>query len=124
MATLPVKSVLGQTTTIAHNIDPMIIQRPIIAGKISPGNKKSSSTTNETPNRKTKISSCPANPDTYFDPKKIKTKTMPAIPKNPKPGVLNSINKPSNQIPIIIGPIEFSQRPTFSAQFISILLNL
>ena len=87
------KSELGQMSTIAHKIDPKIIKVPKTAGKINPGNKKSSITTKDTPIRKNIISSCPAKPETYLEPKKISTKIIPATPKKPKPGVLNSINK-------------------------------
>ena len=117
------KSVFGHTSTIAQRIDPKIINNPIIAGKIRPGSTKSSKITKDTPSKNTSTSSCPARPDTYLEPKKISTNIIPAIPKKPKPGVLNSINSPSNPIPIIIGPTELSHNPALSAQLISILIN-
>ena len=114
----------GQISTMAQRIEPTIRNKPIIAGNTKPGNKNNSTIIKDTPRRKTRTSSCPAKPETYFEPKKIKTKTIPAIQKKPKPGVLNSINNPSSPIPIIIGPMELSHNPTFSAQFISIFIKV
>ena len=46
-----------------------------------------------------------------ISPKKIKIKPIPNIPKIPKPGVLNSINKRTSPTLNNSGAIPFNQRP-------------
>ena len=119
-STLQVKSGVGQTSTIAQKIAPIIMVNPMMPGIIKPGTKKISTSTRQTPNKKMINSSWPARPATYFDPKNTKSKVMPATPKIPKPGVLNSTKIQTKPMLSKIGAIPFSHKPISSAQFTSI----
>ena len=114
------KSGVGQTSTIAQKIPPIIRAIPSTPGITSPGTRKISTSTKHAPKRKTSNSSCPANPATYFEPKKTSKRIIPATPKMPKPGVLNSTNIQTKPILKIRGAIPLSQSPVSSAQLISI----
>ena len=80
-------------------------------GIINPGTRKISINMKQIPSKKTTISSWPAKPATYFDPKKTSNKTIPETPKIPNPGVLNSTKIHTKPMLKISGAMPLSQSP-------------